>query len=189
MAFYNRNYLLIVSLAIWLLACNTENTTTEQPNSEATATATATDAHTHSVDHEASEALPLTMASELIIQYLQVKDALVAGDADMVATKANALRLTDTTAIHAIEPLLAHWREMADQTDIESQRKAFEDVSIHMYNIAKANTGNTVLYKQYCPMAFDNTGAYWLSDEATIMNPYFGDAMLHCGTVQETIGD
>lgn len=182
MARYNWNHLLMVSLAILLLACNTENTTTDQSNRETA------DVHPHSGDHEPTQALPASMVSELTLQYLQVKDALVAGDAELVATKANALHLTDTTAIHTIEPLLTHWREMADQTAIENQRKAFEEVSIHMYSIAKANTGNTVLYKQYCPMAFDNTGAYWLSNEATIMNPYFGDVMLHCGTVQETIG-
>jgi len=41
------------------------------------------------------------------------------------------------------------------------------------------------LYRQYCPMAFQNKGAYWLSSEKKIMNPYFGDKMLHCGVVKE----
>jgi Cu(I)/Ag(I) efflux system membrane fusion protein len=34
-------------------------------------------------------------------------------------------------------------------------------------------------------MAFDDTGAWWLSEEEEILNPYFGDEMLHCGMVQE----
>ena len=30
-------------------------------------------------------------------------------------------------------------------------------------------------------MAFNNEGAYWLSDAEQIRNPYFGDKMLTCG--------
>jgi Cu(I)/Ag(I) efflux system membrane fusion protein len=42
------------------------------------------------------------------------------------------------------------------------------------------------VYKVFCPMAFDNKGAYWLSETEEILNPYFGDAMLSCGEVKET---
>jgi len=36
-------------------------------------------------------------------------------------------------------------------------------------------------------MAFDNKGAYWLSNEAAIRNPYFGDEMLECGKVEDSV--
>ncbi len=36
-------------------------------------------------------------------------------------------------------------------------------------------------------MADNNNGAYWLSKEEQILNPYFGDAMLKCGEVKQTI--
>ena len=42
------------------------------------------------------------------------------------------------------------------------------------------------LYKNHCPMALDDQGAYWLSEVEDIRNPYFGDAMLKCGEVKET---
>ena len=35
-------------------------------------------------------------------------------------------------------------------------------------------------------MAFNNTGAYWLSNSKEIYNPYFGDMMLNCGRVADT---
>lgn len=38
-------------------------------------------------------------------------------------------------------------------------------------------------YVQFCPMAFDNTSARWLSDSATIENPYLPETMLDCGDV------
>jgi hypothetical protein len=43
------------------------------------------------------------------------------------------------------------------------------------------------IYKQYCPMAFSNTGAYWLSESKEIRNPYFGDKMLKCGRIVSEI--
>ncbi|HEY1025575.1 MAG TPA: hypothetical protein VGE26_10450, partial [Sphingobacteriaceae bacterium] len=43
------------------------------------------------------------------------------------------------------------------------------------------------VYKQYCPMAYDGNGAYWLANESDIRNPYYGDEMLECGEVKEEI--
>jgi hypothetical protein len=40
------------------------------------------------------------------------------------------------------------------------------------------------LFLVHCPMAFDDRGADWISDEARVINPYFGDEMLHCGSVK-----
>ena len=36
-------------------------------------------------------------------------------------------------------------------------------------------------------MADNNNGAYWLSKEEKVLNPYFGDAMLKCGEVKQVI--
>jgi Cu(I)/Ag(I) efflux system membrane fusion protein len=41
--------------------------------------------------------------------------------------------------------------------------------------------------KAFCPMAFDNKGAYWLQEDDTIANPYFGDAMLRCGEIKDVL--
>jgi len=43
------------------------------------------------------------------------------------------------------------------------------------------------LYVEYCPMAFENEGATWLSRESNIANPYFGDKMLRCGSIVDTL--
>jgi Cu(I)/Ag(I) efflux system membrane fusion protein len=45
---------------------------------------------------------------------------------------------------------------------------------------------NRVVYKDYCPMAFGDEGAYWLSEKKEILNPYFGASMLTCGEVKAT---
>jgi Cu(I)/Ag(I) efflux system membrane fusion protein len=46
---------------------------------------------------------------------------------------------------------------------------------------------NLTLFRQYCPMAFDNKGAYWLSNTQDIYNPYFGEEMRFCGEVKEQL--
>ena len=43
------------------------------------------------------------------------------------------------------------------------------------------------LYLLNCPMAFEDKGADWISDEPRIINPYFGDEMLHCGKVKNKL--
>ena len=66
--------------------------------------------------------------------------------------------------------------------DIEKQRLAYADFNDAMYEaIEMFGTTGEVIYYQYCPMARDNNGGYWLSATEEIKNPYFGDAMLSCG--------
>jgi Cu(I)/Ag(I) efflux system membrane fusion protein len=46
--------------------------------------------------------------------------------------------------------------------------------------------GKTVYY-QFCPMANNSKGAYWLSESADIRNPYYGESMLTCGETKDTL--
>lgn len=78
--------------------------------------------------------------------------------------------------------------KIAGTEDLEEQRKAYQDLSNEM--IAKIKAGGLSggeVYVQHCPMAFKNTGADWLSNSKDIRNPYFGDKMMTCGEVTETI--
>ena len=36
-------------------------------------------------------------------------------------------------------------------------------------------------------MANNNKGAFWISADTEIRNPYYGDAMLTCGSVIDTV--
>ena len=40
-----------------------------------------------------------------------------------------------------------------------------------------------------CPMAFDNQGATWLQNTNLLANPYFGEMMLRCGSVDAVISN
>jgi len=71
---------------------------------------------------------------------------------------------------------------------MEEIRGAFQQVSEGMINLTRSFTPfDTPLYIQHCPMADSNKGADWLSIKAEIKNPYFGEAMLTCGEITDTI--
>lgn len=122
-------------------------------------------------------------ATDQIIHYLAVKDALVLTDGTKAQNAAKAfLSYSENTGLeNALEMI-------AGTSDVKVQRQAFEALSMKMYKLVQANGSDSPLYKQYCPMAFNNKGAYWLAAEMEVNNPYFGDVMLHCGSVQERVG-
>ncbi len=71
--------------------------------------------------------------------------------------------------------------------DIKSQRANFKSLSTQLTNAIEVFGINEKVYHQYCPMVDNNKGAYWLSKEEKVFNPYFGDAMLTCGEVKQVI--
>ena len=135
--------------------------------------------------------------SPILKQYYGVKDALVSSDAAATAAKANDLAATiqgvksntlPAAEQAAFEPLagklLTSAQAIAGNKDISKQRAAFKTLSDDLTTLAKAvPLSGSPVYQQYCPMK----KAYWLSDNGSIKNPYYGKQMLTCGKVTETI--
>ncbi len=139
--------------------------------------------------------------ASVFTSYVELKDAFVDSDAKKVQKEATDtketlvkvdMKLVSGAAHHdwmtyltAIQNSLT---EIQSSEDIETQREAFRVVSDNLYKSVKAFglNGKEAFY-EYCPMAFNNEGGYWLSDEATIRNPYFGEKMLTCGEVKEKL--
>jgi Cu(I)/Ag(I) efflux system membrane fusion protein len=75
---------------------------------------------------------------------------------------------------------------ISTKTDVEEQRKHFECLSDHLIEaVQRYGVNSDKVYRAYCPMAFDDKGAYWLSEFEDIKNPYFGASMLRCGENRE----
>lgn len=112
--------------------------------------------------------------------YLAVQAALAAdrmAGADEIAALEEAASSSET-----LESQVAALREAAD---IAAQRAAFWPLSQAL--LARLEAGNhtgMTLHEVHCPMAFDFEGASWISDEAEVRNPYFGDEMPTCGAVK-----
>lgn len=77
--------------------------------------------------------------------------------------------------------------KITETSDIEKQREHFNILSEAMLETTESfGLEMDSAYKQFCPMAFDDKGAFWLSESDEILNPYFGDMMLRCGEVKQT---
>jgi len=66
-------------------------------------------------------------------------------------------------------------------SDIASLRAQFNSISEAM--IALNETADASLNRFHCPMANHGKGADWLQTGNTTMNPYYGSAMLRCGSM------
>ena len=134
--------------------------------------------------------------TQLLSSYYDIKDALVKTDAVTAAIKAGefvtsintvdmkTLSKADHTAFIAVnEKLVVYAGHIAESKDIKKQRDYFQPFSDNFSVLAKAvKLSEQPVYQQYCPMK----KAYWLSSEAAVKNPYFGNAMLTCGKVTAT---
>ncbi len=119
-------------------------------------------------------------------QYLHVENALVNTDAEKTAAQAAKLELLMKEQEVDAETHAAV-AAMAEAKGIDIQRENFETLSMGMEKLLQGSLNSGTLYKQHCPMAFNNKGASWISSSREILNPYFGDKMLKCGRVEAEI--
>ncbi len=127
----------------------------------------------------------------LYTEYARIHQALasdslagVPGAAKRIATLATKLDAASVTGEHA-----AHYQKLPGQiqaaaktlksaTDLTSAREAFKDLSkpVAMWVTMSHPAGLNVVY---CSMSKGS----WVQKGATVMNPYYGASMLHCGEI------
>lgn len=119
--------------------------------------------------------------------YIHLTKALVDGDMAEAKVAVNAIEL-GAKELENGTTLTTLAAKIGAATDIEVQRTLFSDLSNDFIARVK-NTGldSGNIYVSYCPMALNDKGALWLSNEKDIKNPYFGASMLTCGEVKETL--
>lgn len=129
--------------------------------------------------------------------YFGVKNALISGNVATSNTKAKELltalssfpadQLTaaeKTTWTKYTDKLQFDARHVSESNDIAHQREHFASLSENMFAVLKSIKFNTSpVYRDYCPMK----KSYWLSESTAIKNPYYGNQMLSCGEVVETV--
>ena len=133
--------------------------------------------------------------------YIKLKDALVKDASNDVLLESK--RLIDNLSKVDMKLLIdkeahSHWMSLEKEikasaisisnvSNIKEQRMHFKNLSSQLTNAIEVFGINEKVYHQFCPMADNNKGAYWLSKEEKVVNPYFGDAMLTCGEVKQVI--
>jgi Cu(I)/Ag(I) efflux system membrane fusion protein len=139
--------------------------------------------------------------ASVFTSYVELKNAFVESDAAKVKEEAKgtdeALAKVDMKLLFGaahndwmnyLSPIQSSLKDIQASADIEAQRKAFSALSDNLYKSVKAfGLGGKEAFYEYYLMAFNNEGAYWLSEQAQIKNPYFGDKMLTCGEVKEKL--
>ncbi|TNJ46966.1 efflux RND transporter periplasmic adaptor subunit [Tamlana fucoidanivorans] len=132
--------------------------------------------------------------------YIAIKDALVQDNVNKASESAKDLlvNLSQVDMKLLKNDAHTHWmsleKEIKSSTDlisntsnIEIQRTHFKPLSAHLISAIQLFGINEKVYVEFCPMADNNKGAYWLSKEAKVINPYFGDDMLTCGELKQVI--
>lgn len=132
--------------------------------------------------------------------YFELKNALVADDTEEARNASQQVAV----ALNKVDMQLvkgdahAHWMELKAEagealqgirkaSGIQAVRKQFMALSETMLEITESfGLEKDKVYRQYCPMAFGDQGAFWLSETEEIFNPYFGEEMLRCGEVRAT---
>lgn len=179
-------------------SCNNINENKKAETSNTTVKATAV-APQSVLSNTGTEKLMAVMTD-----YYSLKDAMVATNAAKADDAGNRLMAsidsmqaslaTDSTNRTALQPYIDTIRQqdkemlaLKDET-CEKKRVYFSKISDQVYNIVKSvKLQNAGIYHQFCPMAFNDKGGYWLSAETEIKNPYFGKKMLECGETVDSL--
>ncbi|WP_367182298.1 efflux RND transporter periplasmic adaptor subunit [uncultured Aquimarina sp.] len=158
---------------------------------------------TSSSDKEESEKINITddfrkRFLQTLSMYFKLKDALVKSDAKEASVFSEkmieGLEDIDTKELQNdigkyVKEVLHVLALIKEKENLEEQRDYFISLNENLESMIKRIDGfSEHIYIQKCPMAGNNKGAIWLSREKEIRNPYFGETMLTCGSVIDTLG-
>ena len=119
---------------------------------------------------------------EMVKSYLEVQAALAADKFADVAAPAKALAEQATAVGPAGADVAKAAAAVGAAADIAAARDAFGPLSDAMIARVKAGgSPDAALRLGYCPMARRS----WLQRGGEVRNPYYGSAMLTCGTLED----
>ena len=172
---------LLFVFSMVLFSCDS-NTKMQQPPVKIAPVAT------HQIDLGAKEEVTFKtkQATKVFYYYTELKNSLVQTDAALSA-KASSMLKDVIRSIDTQKTTITALEQMSSSSDIDLQRQKFVLVTSAVEKLLEDQVATGSFFKQYCPMAFNNTGGYWLSNSKEIRNPYFGDKMLKCGRIDKEI--
>jgi membrane fusion protein, copper/silver efflux system len=139
--------------------------------------------------------------TRLLLEYVSLKEALVDSDlGNAIQTGEKFIQALETIGEHRMtgdahvawmvfyNNILSHAQSLTEANDLEAVRGEFRFLSNVLIEALISLGADDHFYVQFCPMAFDNQGGHWISDEDQIRNPYLPETMLRCGEVIEELG-
>lgn len=115
--------------------------------------------------------------------YISIQTALAQDSIEGVAKTATAMAgAIRGDSMQMLSPTIAEQAEaLAQAKNLETARTAYKSLSESLINFVKSqNLPAGTYFEVYCPMA----KASWLQNGKTILNPYLGKAMAHCGIIK-----
>lgn len=142
-----------------------------------------TQASTTSKQQSTSRKVFMEPVQAVFDNYIKVQGALAQDSLDGVASFAVAMgKAIEADSMKMLSPKVAQQVEsLAKAKDLESARAALKPLSESLIQVVKdQKVGPGAYYVAYCPMA----KASWLQTDTTIINPYMGRSMVHCGQIK-----
>jgi Cu(I)/Ag(I) efflux system membrane fusion protein len=128
--------------------------------------------------------------------FIAEKDSGIAQSARSLMISADSLRLkelkADTTIIETAQTytlgISSEIKGLLGEKNMDGKRKSFQVLSDQLYDLIRTvQYDRAIVYHDYCPMAFNDQGANWLSNSSEIRNPYIPKKMITCGEVKDSI--
>ena len=129
--------------------------------------------------------------------YFDLKNAFTESNSNKIVTKTSLLIAslqkiefsTSTAMVKThIDESIKILTAISKDSDLANQRKEFSRLNENLIAIAThLKELDQKIYVQFCPMSNQNKGAFWLSEEEKIQNPYYGEAMMTCGETKQTL--
>ncbi|NML21356.1 DUF3347 domain-containing protein [Pseudoflavitalea sp. G-6-1-2] len=184
----------LVAIAVLAFAaCGNGNNNADAPAKTDSTEHTDHTGHNHAAEKPAEQTktagvqIKDDMLNAVYQQYAALTAALVESDAAKAKVAANAIE-AGAKELKGAEAIAAAAAKITTAKDIDAQRIAYSDLSNNLITLVKKSGINSgELYVEFCPMAMNDKGGYWISNDKAIKNPYFGASMLTCGDVKETL--
>jgi Cu(I)/Ag(I) efflux system membrane fusion protein len=169
-----------------------------------------TEAEQASLSISTGDTATLISTTRVTADYLQIKNALINTDNDLVQRSAIIMQEHVVAFRNQLERNSEYSHLPSDLTAVlktlsvidsslmliirdkdlscEQKRVYFAPLSEATYTFLRLiPSKDQKLYRVICPMAFNEQGAYWLSEFKEIKNPYFGKKMLSCGEIVDSL--
>lgn len=172
-----KNIIILIAIATILVACNQKTEEKKQPVAKEKV----------AIETTNKVSLKNDQLNAVYQQYLLLSDALI--DSDLATAKETSMALElGAKALKDGGKLAGFASKIIAASDIEVQRSLFSNLSNEMIARVKAvGLQSGEVYVEHCPMALNDKGASWLSNKKEIRNPYYGESMMDCGEIKETL--
>jgi hypothetical protein len=122
-------------------------------------------------------------AHSAAMQLMQHADSLNIGE-----LKGDSSGMISETAKYFAATISGSAKNIANANNTDDKLREFNMITDALWSLTRTVKYNgQKVYYQFCPLAFDNTGGYWLSDKIDSGNPYMAQQGKDCSQVNDSL--